>query len=90
METTGVFQFWGLNQGTFSDGGREAERLDLACCMFLMLVFIFIFIGSCIFDLEEGLSNYSNWSLPEKLLRIPSILLFLFSVCMSCHNDSRL
>lgn len=60
METTIAFQFWGI----FWDGGKEKECLGLACSMYLILVFIFICISSCI--LEKGLSNYSNWSLPEK------------------------
>jgi len=50
----------------FWDDGKETEHLDLASSMYLMLVFIFVSIDSCICDLEKGLYNYSNWHLPKK------------------------
>lgn len=78
METTSVFEFWGLNQGAFWDEEKETKHLDLACSMYLMLVFIFISIDSCIWDLEKGLSNYSNWSLPEKAIQNSKHFAFSF------------
>lgn len=78
METTSIFEFWGLNQGTFWDDRKETEHLGLACSMYLMLLFIFISIDSCIYDLEKGLSNYSNWSLPEKAIQNSKHFAFSF------------
>lgn len=83
VETAIVFVFWGLNQGTFWDNGKKLEHLDLACSMYLMRVFIFISIDSCICDLEKGLSNYSNWSLPEKA--VENSKHFAFSFLLVCE-----
>lgn len=46
--------------------------------MYLMLVFIFISIGICICGLERGLSNYSNWRLPEKAIENSKHFAFSF------------
>lgn len=78
METTGVFEFWGLNQGMFWGDGKETKHLDLACSMYLMLVFILISIDSCICDLEKGSSNYSNWSLPQNAIQNSKCFAFSF------------
>lgn len=88
MEKAIAFVFWGLNQGTFWDNRKELEHLDLACSMYLMVVFIFISIDSSICDLEKGLSNYSNWSLPEKTVENSKHFTFSF-LLVSCHADAR-
>lgn len=83
MEAAIVFVFWGLNQGTFWDNRKKLERLDLPCSMYLIIIFIFISIDSCISDLEKGLSNYSNWSLPEKA--VENSKHFAFSLLLVCE-----
>lgn len=83
MNTAIVFVFWGLNQGTFWDNRKKLEHLDLACSVYLMQVFIFISIDSCICDLEKGLSNNSNWSLPEKA--VENSKHFAFSFLLVCE-----
>lgn len=83
LERTNVFEFRGLNQGIFWDIRKKLEHLDLACSMYLMLVFIFISIDSCICDLEKSLSNYSNWSLSEKTLENSKH--FAFSCLLVCE-----
>lgn len=78
-----AFVFWGLNQGTFWDNRKKLEHLDLTCSTYLILVFIFISIDSSICDLEKDLSNYSNWSLPEKA--VENSKHFAFSFLLVCE-----